>query len=443
MPVVHISDLSWGGEGLGRMDGKVVFVPYSLPGEDVEIEVVHSKKNYCHGRIIRILAPSSDRIEPPCSFYRECGGCQLQHLTYHNQIQAKERLFKTALAHALPSQEILIYPTLRSPQAYGYRHRLLLKTAWEKTKFNLGFFKPKSHDLVNINHCLLANDPTNEILSLLGKKIENLGLTRWTPDIELQFFEKPDKGGIVFSSLIRFDHRIRKRISETLYSFFNWNYILFQERNDFPLVGEPPFSPEKDGLEFILPASETGLSQKIRLASFPQVFTQVNLEVNRLLIGRLLNMNLFNHQDTVLDLYCGFGNFTLPIALKVQKVIGIESFPWAIINARWNSKINGISNCSFIQARADVGLRRMKLPENRISLAIMDPPRTGAKEIIPLLNSLNLKAILYISCNPMTLLRDLSLFMEKGWIIQWCQPVDFFPQTFHLEIVACLTKATS
>ncbi len=440
MPIVHISELSWGGEGLGRMDGKVVFVPYSLPGEDVEIEVVFSKKNYCHGRIVRILAPSPDRIEPSCSFYRECGGCQFQHLTHHNQIQAKERLFKKALAHTLPFHEILIYPTLRSPQAFGYRHRLLLKTAWKRNQFCLGFFKPKSHDLVNIDHCLLANDSINETLSLLGKKIQNLSLNHWTPDIELQVFEKPHKGGMVFSSPIGLDHGGRKRITKELYSLFNLNYLLFQERNDFSLVGESPFSPEKDSLEFILPASETGLSQEIRLASFPRVFTQVNLEVNRLLIGRLLNMGLFKRQDTILDLFCGFGNFTLPIALKVQEVIGVESLPWAIVNARWNSKINGIPNCSFIQARADEGIRRLKIPENLISLVIMDPPRTGAKEIIPLLNSRNLKAILYISCNPTTLFRDLSLFIEKGWAVKWCQPVDFFPQTFHLEIIAFLTK---
>lgn len=443
MPIVHISELTWGGEGLGRMEGKVVFVPYSLPGEDIEIEVTYSKKNYCRGRIVRILAPSPDRIDPPCSFYQECGGCQLQHLASHNQIQAKERLFKKALAHTLPSQEIFIYPTLRSPQAYGYRHRLQLKTAWIKNKFCLGFFKPKSHDLVNIDHCLLANDPVNEILSLLAQKIQDLRVNHWTPDIELQVFENPHKGGMVFSSPTRINHSERKRISKALYAFFNLNSTLFQELNGFPLVGEPPFSPEKDSLEFILPASETGLPKEIRLASFPRVFTQVNLEVNRLLITWLLNRNLFNRQDIVLDLYCGFGNFTLPLALKVKEVIGIESFPWAIVNARWNRKINEISNCSFIQANAEEGLRRLKLPENLISLAIMDPPRTGAKEIIPLLNRWNMKTILYISCNPMTLLRDLSLFQENGWIAEWCQPVDFFPQTFHLETITCLRKATS
>ena len=440
MPEVRISDLSWGGEGIGRIGGKVVFIPFVLPGEVVEVEVVRSKRNYSQGRLIRILEPSPDRIEPPCPFYRECGGCQLQHLTSHRQVREKEGLFKQALNHALKSEEILIHSTLKSPAEFGYRHRLQLKTAWQNNRLNLGFFKPKSHQVVPINRCLLANLATNEVLGALEEIIRDLRYKEWTPEIEVQVFDLPRKGGIIFKSPRRLDPSQREKILKELLPIPGLNYLLFQESNQFTLTGNPPFSPEKDSPEFLLLGPETGLSKDLRLSCFPGVFTQVNLELNRRLITRLLSLNLFCQQDTVLDLYCGLGNFSLPLALKVEEVIGLEAFPWAVANARWNREINRISNCTFIESRAEDASHQLKLLAKTVSWVILDPPRTGAQEVIPMFEAWDLKGIIYISCDPMTLFRDLARLTQQGWKIQWSQPVDFFPQTFHLESITLLRK---
>lgn len=443
MAEVRISNLSWGGEGIGRIEGKVVFVPYTLPGECVEFEVVQSKKNYSQGKVIRILEPSPDRIEPACSFYRECGGCQLQHLAPDNQVREKEKLFKQTLGHALQSQEIPIYPTLTSPTAYGYRHRLHLKTAWKNNRFTLGFFKTKSHDLVPIDQCPLANREVNEVLGPLRKKIQELRQLQWTPEIELQGQDNPRRRGIVFSSSERLTPSRRKEITEGLFSDLDLNYLLFQESDHFPLRGEYPFTPEKDGLGYTLSVLETGLGQDLRLTFFPRVFTQVNLELNKRLIVHLISRNLFDERDIVLDLYCGLGNFTLPAALKVQEIIGLEGLPWAVANARLNQNINRISNCTFVQIKVEEGIRQSNLRNIPISWVILDPPRTGAQAIIPFLDVWNLKGILYISCDPMTLVRDLSQLLKRGWKAEWSQPVDFFPQTFHLESVTFLVKTSN
>jgi 23S rRNA (uracil1939-C5)-methyltransferase len=440
MSVVPISDLSWGGEGIGRIEGKVVFIPFSLPGEVVEVEVVQSKKNYSQGKLIRILEPSPDRVEPPCSFYRECGGCQLQHLESQRQIQEKERLFKQGLEHALKPREVLVFPTLQSPKAFGYRHRLKLKTTWENNRLNLGFFRPKSHDVIPVDHCLLANEVCNGVLRAIKETIQDLNYEKWAPEIELQVFERPRRGGIVFSSPKRLDLSQKKRILKEFLPIRDLNYLLFQESNPFLLTGEHPFSPEEGSPEILLPASEIGLPKDIRLSCFPRVFTQVNLRLNRKLIARLLSLNLVDNQDTILDLYCGLGNFSLPIALKVQEVIGVEAFPSAVANARWNQKINRISNCTFIQARVEAGLHQLKLSGKPVSWVILDPPRTGAREVIPILDTWDLKGIFYISCDPMTLFRDLTQLVKRGWRVEWSQPVDFFPQTFHLESITLLRK---
>lgn len=440
MPIVRISELSWGGEGIGRIEGKVVFVPYSLPGEVVEVELVRSKKTYSQGKLIRLLNSSPDRIEPPCSFYRKCGGCQLQHLSPLKQVQEKERLFRQALNHALKSEEIPVKPTLNSPLAFGYRHRLHLKTAWKNNRFTLGFFRPQSHEVVPVDHCLLANGTVNQVLAVLQEKIQGLHYEDWAPEIELQLFENPSQGGLVFSSPKGITRSQKKRVTEALLSACRLDYLLFQESNQLIFKGERPFSPKKDSPDFLLPASETGLRQDILLTCFPGVFTQINLELNRRLIGHLLTLNLFDSQDTILDLFCGLGNFSLPMALKVQEVIGLETFPLAVANARWNQKSNQIANCTFVQAKAHEGVRQLQNQSKPVSQVILDPPRTGAREVIPWLTSRDLRGILYISCNPMTLLRDLSQFIDQGWKVEWSQPVDFFPQTFHLESVTLLSK---
>jgi 23S rRNA (uracil1939-C5)-methyltransferase len=153
-----------------------------------------------------------------------------------------------------------------------------------------------------------------------------------------------------------------------------------------------------------------------------------------------MSLNFFNSQDTILDLYCGLGNFSLPTALKVQEVIGVEAFPPAVANARWNQKINRISNCTFIQAKVEAGLNQLKLSGKPVSWIILDPPRTGAREVIPILDTWDIKGILYISCDPMTLFRDLTQLVKRGRGVEWSQPVYFFPQTFHMESITFLRK---
>ncbi len=439
MPVVTISDLSWGGEGIGRIEGKVVFIPYGLPGEIVEVELVRSKKNFSQGRLIRILEPSPDRIEPLCTFYQACGGCQLQHLASPRQIQEKEKLFKQALKHALRPEEILVHPTLPSPAEFGYRHRLQLKTAWKNNRFNLGFFRPKSHRVVPIDRCLLANKGTNAVLGPLREKMQALRFEGWTPDIELQVFENPHKGGIVFNSPYQIAPPRQERVIKELLEIPGLNFIVFRDSGPLLESGSHLFQ-KKDYPEFFLPVGQTGLSKDIRLCCFPGVFTQINLELNRRLISRLVGLKLFDPQDTVLDLYCGLGNFSLPLAIGVEEVIGLEVFPQAVANAQWNQAINQISNCTFIKAKAEDGVRHLKTLSKPVSWVILDPPRTGAQELIPMLETWDLKGILYISCNPMTLFRDLTHLISKEWKVQWSQPVDFFPQTFHLESVTLLIK---
>ncbi|HMK66303.1 MAG TPA: class I SAM-dependent RNA methyltransferase [Thermodesulfobacteriota bacterium] len=439
MAIVKISELSWGGQGISRIEGKVVFVSQALPGETVEIEIIQSKKDYSLGKLLHILDPSPDRIAPPCPVYQECGGCQLQHLGYQNQVIEKERLFKKALVHALPGEDIQVYPSLPSPKPYGYRHRLFLKSGWSAKKTIVGFYKPKSHQVVNVEGCLLANKAINHLLNPIKEQIRLTNNPQWTPEIELQIFENPHRGGVIFSSPVRINRGEKKMITANLGSL-GLDYVLFKTKDQLLCWDDTPFAPGEEAPEFLLPAAISGLPRDIRLTVFPDVFTQVNLEANLLLISRLFELDLFHDEDRILDAYCGLGNFSLPLCLKAKEVLGLESLPGAVANARWNQSKNKILNCFFIQAKVDAALKQPKFPPNPVSLAVLDPPRTGVKDIIPLLDLKGLKGLLYISCNPSTLFRDLILLKDRGWRVEWSQPVDFFPQTYHLESVTFLKR---
>jgi 23S rRNA (uracil1939-C5)-methyltransferase len=440
MPIMTITDLSWGGEGIGRIEGQVVFVPYALPGEVIEIRIMERRKNFSRGKLIKVLEPSPDRVEPPCAYFTACGGCQLQHLSEARQPLEKERLFRQALLHGLKPSALSFLPILSSPLKLGYRDRLQLKILWKEGRPIFGFFGPKSRELIPIEHCLLANKSLNRVLPLIKEGLASLPQKISADSLEIQLFEEPLAGGLLFTSINLPEKSRRRGLTRALAGLPGLQYILFQDSGKRRLVGDLPFSAEQHSPVFLLPAVESGLPRDIRMACFPQVFSQVNMGANRLLLATLLKRSIWGSGEALWDLYSGMGNFSIPFSFKVREVIGIEAFPAAVVNARWNRSLNQVSNCRFILGQAGEELARLKKERSGVSLLILDPPRSGAKEVIPELDSCQPEGILYISCDPMTLVRDLKGLTERGWQIIWSQGLDFFPQTYHLESITFLRR---
>ncbi|MEW6185334.1 MAG: class I SAM-dependent RNA methyltransferase [Thermodesulfobacteriota bacterium] len=442
MPEVLITGLSSTGEGIGRVGGKVVFIPFTLPGEVVEWELSESKKSYDRGRVLRIIEPSLDRIEPPCPFFMECGGCQLQHLDLVRQGKEKEKWFREGLVHALKSDGFPMLSPLISPDGFGYRHRLQLKTARGDSKWIVGFFGRKSHQVIGMDRCLLANEGVNRVLGHLGEALEVLPEREESPEIELQLYEESGRGGMVLTFIRMIKPCSRRDLTRALLALPGMDYVLFRERSSFHLVREHRFDPKKDSPEYFVPALGSTGSASLRLKSFPLVFTQANLALNKRLIESLEDRDIFGREDLVVDFYSGLGNLSLPLARVVQEVVGIESFPPAVDNAMWNQEVNGIFNSTFLQGTAEEGGTLLKPFGKKINWIILDPPRSGAKEVISLLDGKTIptEGIIYLSCNPQTLFRDLSLLKDQGWKVQWSQVIDFFPQTYHLESLTLLRR---
>jgi 23S rRNA (uracil1939-C5)-methyltransferase len=440
MAVIRITAISLQGEGLGRLEGKIVFVPFTLPGEAVEIEIKEDRKTYSRGRLVRVLEASPDRVTPPCPVFGICGGCHLQHASPPVQARIKENGFREAFRHALKLEDPPIQTLVDSPEPLYYRHRLRLKVRGRGRRSSLGFFQARSHQLVAVERCFLANPAVNRILAGLSRVIREIPLLGEPAELEIQCLEEGDKGLVLFRVPRRPSTAILRQVSEKLLEIQEIKTVLGESFQKSELFGLEPFSPERHGQRVVLPAATTLLDRDLEMSFFPQVFSQVNLSQNLRLIAFLLSQPCWGPQVNCLDLFCGQGNFSIPLALKTGGVIGVESLAPAVENARFNQRRNQIDNCMFHQASAQSGLNQLLREEARFNVVVMDPPRTGAREILQQVDLLALRGLYYLSCDPMTLFRDLAILIQKGWRLQWTRPLDFFPQTFHLESLTFLSR---
>jgi 23S rRNA (uracil1939-C5)-methyltransferase len=441
MAVIRISAISMQGEGLGRLKGKIVFVPFTLPGESVEIEIKEDRKSYSRGKLVRVLEPSPDRVTPPCPLFGVCGGCHLQHASLSAQSRIKEGGFREAFRHALKLEDPPIQALRESPAPLYYRHRLRLKTQGRGRKSSLGFYQARSHQMVAVEKCYLANPAVNRILASLSRVARDIPFPDEPAELEIQCLEEGGKGLVFFRMTRRPAIRILRKATEKLLEIPEIRAVFFGTFPGGELFGLDPFSPDRHGQHIVLPAETTRLDRDLELTFFPQVFSQANLAQNERLIAFLLSQPCWGPQVTCLDLFCGQGNFSIPLACKAGGVIGVESLAPAVKNARFNQRRNQIGNCAFYQASAQSGLNRLLQEGSRFNVVVMDPPRTGAWEILRQVDLLALQHLFYLSCEPMTLFRDLVFLTQRGWNLQWTLPLDFFPQTFHLESLSFLSRA--
>lgn len=436
MPTTRITDLSFTGEGVGREKGKVVFLPFTLPGEVVEWEPTESKKHFDRGLPRRLMEASPNRILPLCPLFQRCGGCQLQHLDFQKQAEEKEKLFRKLLVHALKTEAVPFLPPLLSLQGFGYRHRLRLKTARQGKVLQLGFYNRRSRELVPLKHCFLANKAVNALLPILTETLQILKPEDGEPEIELSATEDPLKGGAVIELPKPLDRLKTRKLEQSLLLLPGLDYLFFRMPGSYALIGEKPFDPEQHALEYSLPS---GVGTELKMSIFPSVFSQPHLEVNRRLIAELLSLPLFDPASILIDLYSGMGNLSLPLAPLFRRLLAWEIFPPAVTNGKWNIQRNGLLHCTFREGAAEEAGKL--LSSNQPKWVLLDPPRSGIKEVVRLLNAgrKSIQGVFYLSCHPLTLLHDLHRLMASTWKIAWVRMVDFFPQTFHQEWLVHLT----
>ncbi|WP_456392152.1 class I SAM-dependent RNA methyltransferase [Persephonella sp.] len=423
MMKVIIEKLVYGGKGLGRLDDKVCFVPYVLPSEEVEVRITKEKKSFMECEPVEVLKPSPDRVEPPCRYFTYCGGCDYLHIKYQKQVEIKNHIFTETLERLGKIKEIPLREPVPSKPDLHYRNRVQLKVKRDK----IGFFKRESREVVNIDSCLLLKEELNYALEGLREVLPFFGFA----PLEVHLHSSSEgqmTARFIFRKPLRRIPLGLKHMRAFLGEYLE-GFGIYVREGAFPrrvsFVGSP-FAYEVAG------------DYKFRVSA------DSFFQVNRFQVENLINMveEIIRERQpsVVVDLYSGVGTFSIPAAKYAQKVYGVEINPYAVQDANHNRKINGVKNVTFNQSPASRVLEytKKKNPE----LIIVDPPRGGLdEETIRAISSIeNLKTIVYISCNPSTLARDISILGEKGFELQSTGIIDMFPHTYHIESLTLLEK---
>jgi len=420
----HIESMAFKGYGVARVDGKVLFIPHSVTGDKAWIKIIEKKKNYSIGKLSELIEPSPWRVNPPCSFFGQCGGCQWQHINDSIQINLKEEILKEILTRLGGLKETPPITVGPSPQPYGYRARIQLKVKGEA----MGYYQERSHRIVDIDHCPIAHPLVNQIISSLRKASPSFFQME---EIEINVSPEEGKGVLILHPLSL--HQGTKDFGKEFLQIHPvLKGIAVVRKKGLILFGNPY-------LNFTISLNRWGEKSALRLRTSPESFFQVNLEQNQTLIRTVLEFSDVNEDEKVLDLYAGVGNFSLPLATASKEVWGIEENRSAVEDARFNAERNGIKNCNFMQGRVEDILKHWG--RERPDLIILDPPRTGCKTVLDQVVRLKPKKIVYTSCDPTTFARDLRLFSERGFHLQRLILVDMFPQTYHMEVVGLLTQS--
>jgi 23S rRNA (uracil1939-C5)-methyltransferase len=418
---LDIDTLSYGPYGIGRHQGKAVMIPKTAPGDTVVARVVDAKERYSVGEIVRISKASSLRQDPPCPYIARCGGCPWQHVRYESQLRAKQKSVEDALRRIGKLHDFELKPIIASLLTYHYRRRIRLQRDGSK---RLGFFTSSSHQLVEIGRCLIADDKLNTLIEPV--RHWSAELTTDVEHLEVVTGDEPNQIVVVGQSAGAFNSRDSSICERLLDENHLINGLIVRGPNWRRTWGEVAVS--------VIP--EDGLCVRVD----GDVFTQVNSVGNRQLLNELLTAADFIRDDRVLELYSGAGNFTHSIAKRVGDIVAVEGYRPAFESGKRSAESNGISNIHWICAPVTTALAQLKKRRQSFSKIVLDPPRTGAKGIERELAALNAEKILYISCNPTTLARDLAALTQQGYSLRSVQPVDLFPHTFHVEAIATLVR---
>ncbi len=488
---LEITDISESGEGVGRAEERVVFVPDTVTGDRVTARLTNVKRQYAHAKLLEVLTASPHRVRPSCIVADKCGGCQLQHIDYDYQLTAKENQVIQALKRIGGFAEPPVAPIVGAQGNFAYRNKVTYPLGVNDVGgIKAGYYRKGTHQIVNLNQCPVQDDRLNPLLAEIKQDLQDRGWKMYEPEqkgarepgVRRTGFKvinhNADPGmtstGIPKPTLRKrteivqvelepdnrpqFRHmlmRIGRRTGEILLTFVvtdfdvpNFEGQAQRWMKRYPnLVGvclnqndrtnNTIFGAETRcivGRDYIC---ETFGHLQFQLKS--DTFFQIYTEQAETVLDLIIRRSQFQGTEILLDAYCGIGTFTLPLSKRVKRAIGIEVHPASVIQARANARLNGINNVEFRTGEVESLLPELEI---QADVVLLDPPRTGCdRAVLDMLTAMQPAQIIYISCKPATLARDLQILCEQGnYRLTHVQPADFFPQTSHVESIAFLER---
>ena len=438
---ITIENISDRGDGVGKFQGRAVFVPDTVTGDRLLVRLMKVKREYAHGKVQKIIEPSSYRIRPNCIVADKCGGCQWQHIDYAYQLQAKQDQVEQALIRIGHLANPPVLPILGSTPL-GYRNKSTYPVKRSATgQVQAGYYQKGSHLLVNLNQCPVQDSRLNPLLAEIKLDIQARG---WSI-----YDETKHQGRLRHLSL-----RIGIATGEMLLTLISTSPDLTgleaqaeEWLEKYPSLVGVLINVNSDRTNAIFGQSTHCVAGRPYLREkfagldwelLADTFFQIHPEAAATLLGVIQDQLQLTGTELLLDAYCGIGTFTLPLASLVEQAIGLEIQPQAVEQAQRNAELNQINNVTFQQGKVEELLPRL---EKTPDVVILDPPRQGCdRQVLATIITQQPRRLVYVSCKPATLARDLEILTQGGYTLEKVQPVDFFPQTAHVEAVAFLTK---
>jgi 23S rRNA (uracil1939-C5)-methyltransferase len=428
----HIVNLSHDGKGVARIDGKATFIPGALPDEEVEFQYTRVKKDFDEGKLLAIKVPSPLRVEPKCPHYAMCGGCSLQHMSEEEQIHFKqEQLLDLLTRFGHTSPQSVLPPLVSKHWNYRNKARLSVRFVEKKQSAMVGFRERNNpRYITEISQCPVLNARLDADIIPLRTLIDAMEDKHCIAQIEVAAGD--DEIALIFRNLTPLSTSDELQIKQFAEQY---NYKIFLQPGGPDTVHS--FYPENASEYLTYQLPDFGITFQFH----PTDFTQVNAELNRKMVSLALQLMDLKSDDLVLDLFCGLGNFSLPMAKKCAKVIGVEGSKTMVDRAYMNARNNQLENVDFYAANLDDVVEVNNLVQQRFNKVLIDPPRSGALEIVKQIDAINPERIVYVSCNPVTLARDTDILVnQKGYVLIKAGVMDMFPHTAHVESIALFEK---
>ncbi|MCM3602805.1 23S rRNA (uracil(1939)-C(5))-methyltransferase RlmD [Robertmurraya korlensis] len=437
---VVFEDLTHDGAGVAKVDGYPLFVKNALPGEKAKIKVIKVNKGYGFGRLEQILEQSPYRVDAPCPIYKECGGCQLQHLSYEGQLLAKEKQVRDVLTRIGKLENVKVHPVLGMSEPWRYRNKAQVPVGEREGGLIAGFYQQRSHEIINMEACMIQQEKNDEVVQAVKRICTKYGVTAYNEQrhkgtlrhIMARHGQVTKEVMVVLvtrTSELPNKEKIVKEILESVEGVKSIIQNVNSKKTNVILGDE---TRVLWGEEVIY-----DLIGNVKFAISSRSFYQVNPEQTKVLYDQALSYAELTGEETVIDAYCGIGTISLFLAQKAKKVYGVEIVPEAIADANRNADLNGIDNVEFAVGEAEVVIPNWYKEGIVADVLVVDPPRKGCDDaLLQTIIEMKPKKVVYVSCNPATLARDLRVLEDGGYRTVEVQPVDMFPHTTHCEAVA-------
>jgi 23S rRNA (uracil1939-C5)-methyltransferase len=441
---VKFEDLTHEGAGVAKVDGFPIFVQNALPEEEGNVKIIKVKKGFAIGRMMETTKESRFRTEPPCPVYKQCGGCQLQHLKYEAQLDYKTKQVKEVLARLGNIKDVTVHPTLGMEDPWNYRNKAQVPVGESEGGLVAGFYKQRSHDIIDIERCMIQQEQNDDVVQAVREICSKYGI---------RAYDETKHKGTLRHVMVRYGATTGEQmvvlVTRTK-ELPNKNKVIEELRARLPQLKSIVQNVNSKKTNVIMGDETTVLWGEeyiydnigdIKFAISARSFYQVNPTQTKVLYDKALEYADLQGEEEVIDAYCGIGTISLFLAQKAKKVYGVEIVPEAIEDAKRNAELNDITNAEFEAGKAEEVIPAWYKKGISADTLVVDPPRKGCDEaLLNTIIDMKPNRVVYVSCNPGTLARDLQVLEEGGYKTVEVQPVDMFPHTTHVECCALLVR---